>query len=271
MPKKTYCVLPFISFLFTGLLFGQEIDVKSSRAKAAVREYDRKIKTEQRSKDRETVKLEKEFTKQLESANSELLDILKERVAEAAQKGDLEKATRLKNILDLIARTNLVAASEKPGNQRDATSPPVQPDGQATHPAKWPSHALAFQGHHYAFYDKQTTRHLASQFARSLGGHLVRVESTEEYKFVTETVNNKEKRRTFWLDGSDELQEGQWIFSNGEPVDFSVFKFTGGIPGMNTPPSFNESRGFHSLIFTRDGITNDRGQYRYYFIVEWDE
>ena len=63
------------------------------------------------------------------------------------------------------------------------------------------------------------TWHVASRECAELGGHLARVESLSENRFLWQLSG----RRTmdWWVDGTDELQEGSWIFGNGEPLTFT--------------------------------------------------
>jgi hypothetical protein len=63
------------------------------------------------------------------------------------------------------------------------------------------------------------TWHVARRECEELGGHLARVESLSENRFLWQRWGGP---GTNWnVDGSDELQEGSWIFGNGEPLTFT--------------------------------------------------
>ena len=83
-----------------------------------------------------------------------------------------------------------------------------------------PDDAKRYCGHYYKAFPVAMTRHLASRECAELGGHLARVETQWKNHFVWQ-LGDGIVEGGFLLDGSDELQEGSWIFGNGEPLTFS--------------------------------------------------
>ena len=61
------------------------------------------------------------------------------------------------------------------------------------------------------------TWHVARDYSESIGGHLARIESLNEYMYLQKTLL---ANRT-WVDGTDEINEGNWRFSDGAKVNFS--------------------------------------------------
>jgi hypothetical protein len=81
-----------------------------------------------------------------------------------------------------------------------------------------PDDAKPYCGHYYKVIPIGMTWHVASRECAELGGHLARVESLSENRFLCQLVGGPEDS---WVDGTDELQEGSWIFGNGERLTFT--------------------------------------------------
>jgi hypothetical protein len=125
-----------------------------------------------------------------------------------------------------------------------------------------PDDAKLFCGHFYKAFPTPMPWHIASRECAELGGHLARLESPWENRFVWQLVNGPD----FWrVDGSDVLAEGVWIFGNGEPATFT--NWAQGQP-ENGGWMFSE----HSIgLFPPDGKWSDlESDTRAYFICEWD-
>jgi hypothetical protein len=86
-----------------------------------------------------------------------------------------------------------------------------------------PDDAKPYCGHYYKAFPVAMTWHVASRECAAIGGHLARVESLSENRFVWKLSELAfvGGDGTWWVDGTDELQEGSWIFSNGEPLTFT--------------------------------------------------
>ena len=113
--------------------------------------------------------------------------------------------------------------------------------------------------------------HVAKDYCESLGGHLARIDSQEEFAFLTRLffnqLSNLSHAKTsggtygIYIDGSDEIQEGVWIYSDGKQVDFSKMKY-----------KLRNSKPYQYLSLDTDsgGIVFDSDNYRGAFIIEWD-
>ncbi len=265
----------FISLLTPGLFYGQEIVLKSSKAKAAVRDYQRKIKTEQRNKTRQLEKIEDAYTKESKALRAGLLAKLTEQMEAEARIGDLEKATKIKALLDQMKEAKLPTLQDMADAPPDEAAPPKSTPSQPadskarSKPAQIPSNAVTFQGHQYALMAEKLPWHLAHKQAASLGGYLVRIETPEEYQFLRENLIGDVKK--IWLDGSDEIQEGRWIFANGEPVNFAAFQLDSCVKDRTCGRSLSNRPGCHTIFFYHDGILDEPGTSRFQYIVEWEE
>ena len=79
---------------------------------------------------------------------------------------------------------------------------------------------MAFGGHHYALIEQPAVPwHVAQDLCASQGGHLVRIESPEEFEFV-KTLVARSQSPEFWVDGNDEASEGVWVDAEGEPLAY---------------------------------------------------
>jgi hypothetical protein len=124
-----------------------------------------------------------------------------------------------------------------------------------------PDDAKPYCGHYYEMIPVNMAWHLASRECAELGGHLARFESLSENRFVCQQVAVP---GNLLVDGTDELQAGSWIFSNGEPLTFTNWE--SGQPDHG--PQDNE----HCLsFFPPSGVWHDSGcGHRLWFICEWD-
>jgi C-type mannose receptor len=125
-----------------------------------------------------------------------------------------------------------------------------------------PRNAVAFGGHHYALIEQPAvTWHVAQDLCASQGGHLVRIQSPEEFEWVKTLIANSQSPE-FWVDGNDEASEGVWVDADGEPLAYLPWP-----PGLPDNGAYWE----HVAILPQDGKLNDvpcGG--RHAFICEWD-
>jgi hypothetical protein len=120
---------------------------------------------------------------------------------------------------------------------------------------------VVFGGHHYGLIEQPAaTWHVAQDLCASQGGHLVRLESLEEYEFV-KALAAQSQSPEFWIDGSDEESEGVWVDSESEPLMYLPW-------GPGQPDNGWECEHVAGLL---QGELNDQlGGIRRAFICEWD-
>ncbi len=122
-----------------------------------------------------------------------------------------------------------------------------------------PPDAKEFQGHYYKVIRTLMTWHVAGRECEKMGGHLVRIESPQEQQFVHELTG---KSGIHWIDGSDEFQEGQWVWGNGTKIAYA--NWDRGQPN-------NAKKIQHSMVIVESGKWgDDPSSYRYHFVCEWD-
>ncbi len=82
-----------------------------------------------------------------------------------------------------------------------------------------PPDAVAFGGHHYKVFDEDVTWHEAKSLCRGMGGHLATITSREEQHFLADLADG----RYLYLGGSDEAEEGRWVWIDGSPWQFTAW------------------------------------------------
>jgi hypothetical protein len=146
--------------------------------------------------------------------------------------------------------------------------PQKEADGGAR--VRIPREAKPWNGHRYLVVDEAVTWHVAKLRCEAAGGHLLRIESGEEQKFIEKLLANTGKR-SWYMDGSDEDAEGQWQFS-----DRRLFQYTNWGP---QEPGNVGGELEHSAAIAADGqFGYPHGKwidlacyFRTGFICEWDQ
>jgi hypothetical protein len=104
---------------------------------------------------------------------------------------------------------------------------------------------------------------VARDYCESLGGHLARIESRKELEFVIALVKSGELTDTLWIDGSDEISENDWRFSNGRPMSFAAWQ--------SQEPNNLDSEHHVSLHHFTFYYQDTKSSKRKAFIIEWDK
>ncbi|MFM9195771.1 MAG: C-type lectin domain-containing protein [Planctomycetia bacterium] len=165
---------------------------------------------------------------------------------EVTQAGDLDDAILIRDALADLKNgaAKVVATSAKTGPKKRA---------------KIPARAIAFKGHHYFFVSTPCSWRVACQKCEEVGGHLVILDSKEEYAFVARLRGNTEA----YVGATRDTSTGGWEWIDGRPCQ--DIPWGGGQP--NNGPSemylgfYKEPLGLH------DYSLNDKLP----FVCEWDE
>ena len=234
----------------------------------AIRQYANKVEVLRKQGQASIKRLEAVFEKEVEKLREETLKDLQKELDAAFESKDLDKAVALKKAIEEFESAEASGLSTK---GEVATEKRVK--------KRIPRTALKFKGHHYAINPSLMSWHVARDYCKSVGGHLVRINSREEFEFVRRMYLNQlnnlkqvqllRRSRLFptasggysiYIDGSDEDQEDVWVYSDGTPVDFSMFDF-----------SLRRARSYQYLTLSsrKGGIVHDSTNYRAPFIIEW--
>ena len=89
-----------IMALLPCLLQGQETELKSTKAKAAVREYERKVEDVDKEFEKQLKDLEKSYQMKSELIRARLITNLNAAMEEEARKINLEEANKIKGVID---------------------------------------------------------------------------------------------------------------------------------------------------------------------------
>jgi hypothetical protein len=120
-----------------------------------------------------------------------------------------------------------------------------------------PEDAVVFDGHAYAHSPVATSWHEAKLTCELLGGHLVCVESKEEWQFLLDSF----KKDTAWMGGCDEDEEGKWRWVTGVPWKYTAW--------WRRQPD-NAHGGQHYLVFNSSGWDDIGKAGRHGFVCEWE-
>lgn len=173
-----------------------KLDVTPMLIQAAEEKY----ATEVAKAEAVVTKAEADLAKARKAAGETRLKAYKERLAEVTKTGDFDKALAVKSRIEQL--------------EKDPESEPAKPSKRPR-----PKDTVKFGGHTYALIKEPATWHVAKQRCEEMGGHLVCVESAAEDAFVKSLSG----QTTIWAGGSDEEQEGQWVWVHkNTPVKLSI-------------------------------------------------
>jgi serine/threonine protein kinase len=125
-----------------------------------------------------------------------------------------------------------------------------------------PDDSVRFGGHHYKLFDVPTAWYVAKRRCEASGGHLARIQSPEEQKFVEQLIGSG-KSEWYSADGSDARVEGTWEDSEGAKLNYS---------NWDEEQPNAASQGENCLaIFRKNGRWHNRDcGWRIGYICEWD-
>jgi len=91
-----------------------------------------------------------------------------------------------------------------------------------------------YGGHTYMFFNTENPLNPAMEKAKSLGGYLVTVTSSQEQDFLAKVLNELQMNRA-WLGASDESEEGVWKWTDGPEKDVVFYNHNpeSGVTGYN--------------------------------------
>ena len=236
-------------------MFGQEVEFKSSKAKAALREYERKLGDVDKELGQQLRDLEKNYQMKVELIRARLLSNLTEAMEEEARRVNVEEANKIRGALQTAKEIEPATLEELVGNRVKKPAKAIQPK------VRIPKTALKFNGHHYAICTDPMTWHRARAYCETLGGHLASINTKQEFNFLDQAFFQRNLK--LYLDGSDEAKENEWVFSSGRKVNFS-----------NIPADRRKINGVdhhHHLACLKQVIHDDPPGFRLPFIIEWDE
>lgn len=233
-------------------------------------------------------KLEKKFNEAYEREVGKILSLAK---AQLAQKGTLAadpKSTvdfdsqvkqaereiesiptsspciRLRTELDSRAKTIAIMRNLRSElSDKEKENKKLIAFAQAARPfARIPPNAVVWNGHHYLSVTESFTYAAAIIRCQVAGGHLVRIDSADEHQFLRSLVAASVVR-SYWVDGTDELEESKWTFSDGTPMVYNGW--------ASREPNGGRNENFAQILGAPNWMLNDSaaGQTTY-FICEWD-
>lgn len=179
---------------------------------------------------------EAEVAKVQKAAGEARIKAYRDRLAEVTKTGDFDKAVAIKARIEQLEQPAVEAASK------------------ATSKRPRPKDTVSFDGHTYALIKDSASWHVAKRRCEDMGGYLACLETAAEGNFVRALCGNL----TTWVGGTDEEEEGTWVWCHGgTPVRLDVRLDNGG-----------NADHYLALYF---GIWHDgNGGSRYAYVCEWD-
>ena len=190
-------------------------------------------------------KLERQYGEQKDKLAGGLLASVERATRQAEAAGNKGDALQLEMALEAL-RAGRLPPSE----------PPKAPRLQILRGA------VEFRGHRYFVIRTPATWHGAREKCMARGGHLVRIDDEAERQYIAQLIRAARVSRC-WTDANDELAEGRWTYSNGEPIRFPFWQ--SGQPDN----AYGGTEHFVELVGDR---LNDRpAGWRIPFVCEWGD
>ena len=140
------------------------------------------------------------------------------RAKAAMEKYQYDKEDLLRDLEAALEHERTKGSLEEAIKIRDAIATlKQQPDAPVVN-AHIPADAVEWNGHYYKGFKQPMTWHAAKDFCNSIGGHLLRIQDARENSFAQKLAI--ETKTGGWIDGSDEVTNGEWVFSNSEPMKY---------------------------------------------------
>jgi hypothetical protein len=264
-----YIITLLAIFLTTNLGLCQEAELKSTKAKAAVRDYESKIEDVDEDFEKQLKDLEKSYQMKSEILRARLLSNLNAAMEEEAKRVRLEEATEIKELIKQRKETELPTLDKLIGRTE------VKRNKVGSAKARIPRNAVSFRGHRYLLVKEIVSWHYARSQANKLGGHLLRLDSIAEHDFIiTYLSSSKPSYKHVHIDGNREFDLKIWRYEDGTPVDFT--KVRRGHSFAPSGPILREGSNYvHSCLYEYE-----RGDWRVgsldpidlgNFIIEWDK
>ena len=126
-----------------------------------------------------------------------------------------------------------------------------------------PDDTTTFRGNSYKVITQGMSWHDAKSHAESLGGHLVTISDEEENTFVADLAGEKGVSREFWIGLTDEVEEGNFVWVTGEPLDFTFWD-------TEEPNDYGGDEDYAVIGWNSEYGWNDINDSRRPFVVEFE-
>jgi len=215
----------FLALLFSNCVYADEPSSK------AIQRYDAQVNL-----------LRSKYSKELKELKEKALKELQKEMDDAMRSKDLDKALALRDMIENFDE-NKPEEVEK----------------------RIPRNAVSYRGNKYAVVNIPMTPAVAARYAQSLGGSLLKVDTDDEFTFITKWMERGGfKGEGLWIGGSDEYEEGNFIHSDGSRVNLDALEVS---PNWRNG---DDARHLHWLFLQRDKKVCNGDGARHPSIIEWD-
>ena len=230
-----------------------DLDFSSLGAKKALRDYKKAVAKDEKATELKRKELDEEAANLAKTTRDAFVESLKGSLKQAMQAGNLEEANKIDASIKALKKGASPAGGSAAGTKGKKSK------------ARIPRDAVAWQGHHYMLFNIKGTHSRAQKHCEKLGGHLVRIQSKEEQRFISQLARNHITSGwpAYWIDGTDEEKEGIWKFSDGTRMTY--FEWCYGKP-ENDKTENHIKHHRHEQSWT-----NRNSNQSLPFICEWDE
>jgi len=230
-----------------------DFDFSSLGAKKALRDYKKAVAKDEKIQAQQVKEVETEGTKAAKKTREAFIESLRKALKKSMQAGNLDEANKIDAAIKALKKGASPAAGLAVGSKGKKSK------------ARIPRDATAWQGHHYTLFDIKGTHSRAQKHCEKLGGHLVRIQSKEEQRFISQLARNHITSGwpEYWIDGTDEEKEGIWKFSDGTRMTYFLWNELKRNNKTNNHIRHHRHEGSWA---DNNNNTSGRG-----FICEWDE
>ena len=224
---------------------------KSAKANEVLRKYQGARK-----------KLVDGYAQQRAENRAALIETLEKALKAATTSSDLDDAVAIRDAINVLRLSETVKDPSAVVSRPLADDSPAVSKKEAGRPddSRIPEDAISFGEHHYKLFPNAVPWLEAAKTCQGLGGHLLRMETAEEFKFVVETVTKGAKKHC-WIDGI-EKRKNAWYYSNGKSIKRMNW-------AAGEPDAGGENE--HFIVMSASGeCSNVPATPNRAFICEWD-
>ena len=160
---------------------------------------------------------------------------------------------------------DLTSATVPTTTDTPSLTSPTTPDQRVLNPANQ---------HLYLYVKTPLAWHEARDYCVSQGGHLVTIQAPSENRFVYDLATKYNTQVGTWLGGTDEAEEGTWVWVTGEPWNYWNWDKNSNGPQPDDKrgdPNNNPVLGADFLMFNYwDRTWHDSDDEQHYFVCEWE-
>ena len=252
-------ILRFVAFTFSALFvaefaFSQE---DTSPANAAETQFSQSIATLNQGYKEAVERADNKYEKLFLQHRATLITALERAKTASTKADDLDEAIRLRDRIAEVSKVepNIPSFGES-ANKAENSQHAARPD--------IPKKAVKFEGHSYIVVDDPAVYRIAANAARLAGGYLARINTPSERELINKLIS-RGKNGAYYIDGLDDIQDGQWLFADGRPVTEIIWD------AKNKQPNNREGECVLAISKSTGKVHDYHTTLPIGYVIEWDE